>query len=294
MLNKKVKSVLEYAIIVLLGLLLATNYSLFITENNFAPAGINGICVMIQYKLHFSIGYMSLIINTPLCILAYFFVNKKFAIKTFVFCVCYSLFYLVQQQTNVFKDFVYNAEGIDTVYPVGIAGILSGFINGILFKFNSCTGGTDIVSKWVSKKNPYLNFFWITFYINTIVAFASCFVYAEGAGLNYKPACLCILYCFVTSFLANKMIKGSKSAYQFIIITDDVADLEQEILTVLHHSVTRLQGVGAYTNTNKQVLMCVVNRHQLVDFKAIIKRHPNTFTYVQTVYETIGNFRTVK
>ena len=59
----KSTSIIQYVVILLLGVLLAFNYILFITPNNFAPAGINGIAVMIQYKLNFSVGFMSLIFN---------------------------------------------------------------------------------------------------------------------------------------------------------------------------------------------------------------------------------------
>ena len=63
----------------MVAVLLAFNYQLFIVKNDFAPAGLNGIATMIQYKTGFSIGYMSLIINIPLCILAYFFIDKNFS-----------------------------------------------------------------------------------------------------------------------------------------------------------------------------------------------------------------------
>ncbi len=66
-----------YLSIVLVAILLAFNYKLFIIENNFAPAGLNGITTMIQYKTGFSIGYMSLIINVPLCVFAYFLSTKN-------------------------------------------------------------------------------------------------------------------------------------------------------------------------------------------------------------------------
>ena len=69
-------NIFQFVVVVLLGVLLAFNYILFINPNNFAPAGINGIAVMIQYKLNFSVGYMSLIINVPLCIFAFFFIEK--------------------------------------------------------------------------------------------------------------------------------------------------------------------------------------------------------------------------
>ena len=59
------------------AILLAFVYYIFIINNQFAPAGLNGIATMIQYKTGFSIGYMSLIINVPLCTLAYFLIALR-------------------------------------------------------------------------------------------------------------------------------------------------------------------------------------------------------------------------
>ena len=285
--------IVQFVVVVLLGVLLAFNYILFINPNNFAPAGINGIAVMIQYKFNFSVGYMSLIINVPLCIFAFFLIEKKFSIKTLFFCVVYSLTYLYLQTLD-FSKFQYNAQGIDTIYPVIIAGLLSGLVYGFLFKINACTGGTDIVAKYLSKKKPFLNFFWVMFSINAAVAIVSCFVYAENGFLNYKPACLCMLYCFVSSFIGNAMLKGAKSAYNFTIITSQPEDLEKEILKKLRHSATRVQGQGIYSNEEKTILTCLINKHQLVDFENIIKKYPEAFVYVQSVSQTFGNFKRIK
>ncbi|MBE5754258.1 MAG: YitT family protein [Clostridiales bacterium] len=285
--------IVQFVVVVLLGVLLAFNYILFINPNNFAPAGINGIAVMIQYKFNFSVGYMSLIINVPLCIFAFFLIEKKFSIKTLFFCVVYSLTYLYLQTLD-FSKFQYNAQGIDTIYPVIIAGLLSGLVYGFLFKINACTGGTDIVAKYLSKKKPFLNFFWVMFSINAAVAIASCFVYAENGFLNYKPACLCMLYCFVSSFIGNAMLKGAKSAYNFTIVTSQPQDLEKEILKKLRHSATRVQGQGIYSNEEKTILTCLINKHQLVDFENIIKKYPEAFVYVQSVSQTFGNFKRIK
>ena len=290
--NKSVSAV-QYLTIFLVGILLAFNYILFITPNNFAPAGINGIAVMIQYKLNFSVGYMSLIINVPLCIFAFFLIERKFSIKTLIFCLVYSFVYLGLQQLD-FSKFQYNAQGIDTVYPVIIAGLLSGLVYGLLFKINACTGGTDIVARFLSKKKPFLNFFWVMFSINAVVAISSCFVYVENGVLNYKPACLCMLYCFVSSYIGNTMLKGSKSAYNFTVITAHPEEIEKAVIEKLHHSATRLHGQGIYSNNEKTVLICLVNKHQLVDFENIIKNYPDTFAFAENVTQTFGNFKKIK
>ncbi len=290
--------VLEYLFIVLLGVFFAMGYVLFVITNNFAPAGINGVAVMLQYKLNFSVGYMSLIINVPLCVFAYFFVNKRFAIRTLVFCLVYSFSYLLLQRVDLAR-FQYNAGGVDTIYPVLISGLISGFCYGCLFRLNSSTGGSDVIAKFVSKKKPFLNFFWITFAINAVVAFASYFVYAEPGidgelVYNFKPVCLCMLYCFTSSFVGNFMLKGSRSACEFVIVTTHADEIERLVLETLHHSATRLKGEGIYSGTDKEVLICVVNKHQMVEFQDMIRRVPETFTFVKTVDDTVGNFKKIK
>ncbi len=288
----------KYLLIAAMGVLLALNYTLFIVPNNFAPAGINGVAVMIQYKLHFSIGYMSLLINTPLCVVAFFLVSRRFAIRSMFFSLMYSFSYLVLQKTDILGAFAYNANNVDTIYPVIIAGLLSGFIYGVLFSLDACTGGTDVVARIAAKKNPYLNFFWVTFSLNVVVAFSSYFVYAQTVNgvtvYNLKPVCLCMFYCFLSSFVGSMMLKESKSACEVTIITEHSGEIEKRITEELHHSATKLKGTGVYSGKEKTVLICLINKNQRVDFENIIAEYPNTFCIERNVSGTVGNFKRIK
>ena len=93
--------ILSYGTIVAMACILAFNYYLFIIENGFAPAGLNDIATMIQYKTGFSISYMSLIINLPLCLISLFIVGKEYAAKSTVFTVFYSAIYLLLQKSDL-------------------------------------------------------------------------------------------------------------------------------------------------------------------------------------------------
>ncbi len=294
----KHKNIFAYLKIVLCALLLAFNYQLFIVENGFAPAGLNGIATMVQYKTGFSIGYMSLLINVPLCVLAFFFVRRKFAVRSLCFCLTYSFSFLLLQNLGL-DSFQYVTEGHDTIYPVILSGVISGFVYGICFKNRASTGGTDIIAKYINLQKPRLNFFWVTFILNAIVAGASFFVYANpdknGAlSFDYKPVCLCVFYCFISSFIGDYIIKGTKSACEFTIITSHGDELAAEILNTLKHSCTKIEGVGSFTNDNKTVLLCVVNNHQILDFHNILDKYDNTFAFSKTINETYGNFVKVK
>lgn len=295
--NKGLKSFTSYVSVMAIAVLLAFNYQLFIVENDFAPAGLNGIATMIQYKTGFSIGYMSLLINTPLCILAYFLVNKSFAKRSLTFCVTYSLVFLYLQKVG-FKEFQYVTNGHDTIFPVVLSGVISGFVYGVCFRTNSSTGGTDIISKYISKKRPELNFFWVTFILNAFVAAISFFVYAESVNgamrYDYKPVCLCIMYCFISSFVGSYIIKGTKSACKFTIITTHPDEITNEITKTLRHSSTEISALGSFSHDQKTVLLCVINRHQIIDLKNILKKYDNTFAFAETVNETLGNFKNIK
>ena len=284
---------LSYITIVIMALLLSANYYIFIIENNFAPAGLNGIATMIQYKTGFSISYISLIINIPLCFISAFVVERKYAVKSLVFTLVYSFSYLLLQKIDP-QALQYDAAGHDTVFPVIISGVISGFVCGICFKNNSCSGGMEIVSKMFSAKNPDFNFFTVAFTLNAIVAGISLFVYADGNGINYKPVALCITYCFICNFVGNYIIKGYKSAYKFTVITTHPDEISNEITGTLKHSATKVEARGAYSDTSKTVLLCVVNKNQLNDFSKIIAQYDNTFSFCESVSETYGNFKHVK
>lgn len=290
--RKQTKHIISYLYVVGVAVLLALNYHIFIVENHFAPAGLNGIATMIQYKTGFSISYMSLIINIPLCCVAFFLVEREFSVKTLIFSLVYSVAYLLLQNSNT-GFLQYNAQGHDTIFPVIISGVISGFVYGICMKNNASTGGTDVVSRYINKVKPSTNFFMVTFILNAFVAFASLFVYSHGQA-DYKPVALCITYCFISNFVGNYIIKGTKTAYKFTVITTHPDEIAEEVSQKLHHGATKLEALGTYSHTEKSVLLCVVNKHQLMNFKKILSHYDSTFAFYELVNETYGNFKQIK
>ena len=286
------KKLWNYLQIALSAVGLAFVYYIFIIQNSFAPAGLNGIATMIQHKTGFSISYMSLLVNIPLATAAYFLVQKDFSVKTLLFSVVYSVSFLLLQHID--PAFIqYNALGHDTIYPVILSGVCTGVVYGVCFRNNASTGGTDIVSRYINKIRPDTNFFAVTFVLNGIVAIASIFVYSDST-LNYKPAALCILYCFISTFVGNLMLKSTKTAYKFTVITSYKEEIIADITHTLRHGCTEIEATGSYTHNKKTVLICVINKHQLNDFQKILAKYTDTFSYFEVVNETYGNFKNIK
>lgn len=177
------------------------------------------------------------------------------------------------------ENLKYDAQGHDTIFPVIISGVLAGFISGLCFKNSSGSGGMEMISKFINKLKSDTNFFIVSFVLNAIVATVSLFVYSDKGFLDYKPVALCITYYFVSSIVGNHILKGSKTAYKFTVITTHSKEMTEEIFHILRHGATIINGQGAYTNTTKTVLICVVNKHQIADFKKIIDKYDKTFAF---------------
>ena len=122
-----IRAVRSYGLIVLFALFAAVNYEIFILNNAFAPAGINGIATMIQYKLGISVGYLNLLFNIPLCLIAIFFVEREFITKSLTYTLAFSGFLLLFKNGYIdLSRFVYvTANGTSTILAPIAAGVLS-------------------------------------------------------------------------------------------------------------------------------------------------------------------------
>ena len=278
----------RYLAIAGLAVVMGLSYELFVFPNAFAPAGINGFATIIQYLFHVSIGYLSLIINLPLILLAWRKLDADFARKSLLFVLVFSGVTLGLGKLDLLSSIAYDSGSSEILGPVA-AGVISGAVYGLVIRLGGSTGGTDIIAAWVRKKRPEASLVWVIFILNASVAVLSFFVY----GWQFEPVILCLLYCYLSSRISDSILKGVKSALKFEVVTREPEALSRRLLQELHHGVTVLQGEGMYSETPRSVLICVVNRHQIVRFQEILSEFPDAFAYVSTVNETLGNFKKV-
>lgn len=281
------KKVWTYWVIVMVAVLAAVNYELFIFPNRFAPAGLNGICTMIQYLTNISVGYLSLIINVPLALWCYHEVSKPLALRSMVYVITFSLALLVLDRVDM-SAIAYSTEnGTSKILGPLVAGVIQGYVYSILVKASAYTGGTDFISAIIHKRNPNRTFFGMTFAINTCIAMASYFVY----GYEMEPVILCILYTFMSTTVGERLMKSGREAICFQIITNYPDEISRELIEKLHHTTTLLPAKGMYSGKETSALLCVVNKTQVAAVTRIIHSYPHTFAMVHPVSEIFGNFK---
>ncbi len=280
-----VKKALTYFVIGIIALAGALNYQLLVFPNRFAPAGLNGLCTMVQYLSGISVGYMSLLINIPLAAAVFFRVSRPMALRAMVYVAVFSGALVVLDWVDL-SAWAYATENSAILGPV-VAGVVNGCCYALLSRAGTVTGGLDFVASLIHKKNPEINLFWLIFTLNCFVAAISYFVY----GFQVEPVIMCIVYSFITSIVTDQVGKSIRSAVRFEIITQHPEEISQAIVSRLHHSATLLPGKGIYKGIETSVLICIVNRPQAAALSAIIRSYPNTFAVQSGVSEVMGNFK---
>lgn len=279
------KKLVSYGMVVMIALMMALNYQLFVFPNSFAPAGLNGIFTMIQHVLGFKLSYTSIILNVPLAIIVYFTISKPFAMRSLVYTLSFSGF-LMLFDTMDLSPFVYSTT-VSTLLGPAIAGLITGFGGYYMHRVGACYGGTEFVAKLIHKKNPTFNLFSIIFALNVAVAIASYFVY----DYKIEPVLLCIIYSYGSSSVRDNMNRKHNSAVRCEIITAHPQELGKDIIEILHHSATQLTGKGLYTGEEKHVLVCVLNQSQITELTKLVAKYPGSFVTVSHVNTVLGNFK---
>lgn len=282
--------VLSWLVFPLLAAIYALAYRLFVFPNDFAPAGVGGIATMVQYVFHFDAGYLNLLINLPMLIVAWFILDREFVLKSALFTLCFSGFLVLFNLLDLTPYQYYTESGTSNVLAPVAAGAVVGFLYGTAIRLHGSTGGIDIISEMVHHRRPEYNMVWVSFTINACIAASSYFVY----NFKFEPVICCIVYSFVTTTVANSVLKGYNAALKFEIVTDKPDDLSGELMEKMHHGVTVVAAEGAYTHMHKGLVICIVNKHQIADVECIIAGYPGSFAYITSVNATVGNFKRVK
>ena len=285
------KVVVDYVVLFAMAILMALNYQIFILHNAFAPSGVNGLATMIQYLFNFSVGYFSLIMNIPLAIACAIFVDKRFALRTMIFTVVFSVVLLFLQNEVDMTPFIYHTDdGRSTLLAPVVSGTINGFIYGMTIRHGASTGGTDFIGEFVHKKSPSYSMTHVVFALNVVIAGLSYFVY----DYNIEPVALCVIYSLLSTVVADRCVHSGKQAWKVEMITAHPEEITQAVIHELHHSTTLMEVEGGYSHQGKTMLVCIINRHQIVRMEEILSRFPDTFACVSMVSETVGNFRKVK
>ncbi len=279
---KKFQTVIDLLLVIVASVLSAVGLYTFVNPANFAPSGIDGIAMMLQKLTDVNMGYISLAINIPLLIMAWFFISKKYVIYTTIFTVLSSVMLIVMEKIDMYQYISQNNAWI----AVLASGIMLGARTAIMIKIGGSSGGVDIIASVVQQKRPYLNIESLISIFCYIIIGVSFFVYG-----NIESVIMSIAQMMIFNFAMNSILKTTRNAVEARIITDNPDKFKEDIINNLKHGATVIDGTGMFTGDNKKIIITIINLRQMNDLIKLSRKHPNSFIYFSEVNGVWGNFR---
>lgn len=279
---KRFRSAGELLCIAILAGLSALNYAIFIFPNQFAPAGLDGLCTMFQDVTGINIGYFALILNIPLLIAAYMKLDRSFAVRNIVFILSFSVTSAVLGKLDLTAVQFYTETSTSAVLAPVAAGVIRGILYAATLGLNGASGGVDIIAMLIRKKYPHFNLMNIIFALNMFVAICSYFVY----GNQLVPVVCGILYFYITSHTGTQIRLMRKENAKIEIITQNYDQLCSEITEKLHLSATVLHSHGAYSKADYKMVVCITQKNQLPLVKELLKKSSDAVYFISTVQES--------
>lgn len=250
----------------------------FNMANALAEGGVAGVTLIVHALYGINPAYSSLILNIPLFILGARILGKRSLALTIYGTILLSFFIWFWQRVPIHVTLEN-----DMMLVAVVAGLFSGAGSGLVFRYGATTGGTDIIGR-IAEEKLGLKLGQTLLFIDAVVLTAS-LVYIDLQHM---------LYTLVASFVYSQVLtivqNGGYTVRGMLIITQKSEEAASAILNEINRGVTFLNGQGAYSGEDKNVLYVVLNPTEVREVKAIMAElDPYAFISIIDVDEVVSS-----
>jgi uncharacterized membrane-anchored protein YitT (DUF2179 family) len=226
--------------------------------------------------------------NLPIFVLVSALIDKKLGFMLSIYMLVQSfmpqLYELIGLQPYSLAT---SGSDFNVIFACISTGVVSGFGFSLMLRHFGASGGTYGISALIKRFRPETNVAYVSFILDASVVLIAFFVY----GRKLSPAICTLMNLFIANIIVDHGLSGIKNGYKFEIVTSDPDALAKELLARMKHGVTEIKVHGMYSDTDKFMLVCIINKRQIGDMMRILKSHPDCFASFAKVNEVFGNFK---
>lgn len=274
----------EYTLLTFATFLLAFGIYVFRFQNNFTFGGVTGISILISAITDFTASDIVLVLNILLLFVAFFFLGRGFAFKSVCVTVFYSLIISALERFFPMEAPLTDEPVLELIFAIMTPALASA----IIFHFGASSGGTDIIAM-IIKKYTGANIGTALLVADVLTVICSFFVFGAKTGLFSLTGFL------AKSLVIDTVIESINLCKYFTIVCTKPEPICDFICTTLHRDATVYEATGAFTGSDKKVIMTVMKRSQAIQLRNYIKKSdPTAFIMITNTSEIIGKgFRAV-
>ena len=243
-----------------LGALMAGFSFWFLTfPNHIVSGGITGIAQITNMLTGFPVGVTTIVLNIPLFVWAWKKLGRRFVVFTAIAMVLCSV------SIDLIEPFSWPLSDEPMLAAV-YGGLFKGAGYGLIYTTGATSGGVDIPARLLRRKYPHINFSTFSLGLDAIVIVAYAVIFRRFDSCMYTLICT-----FISSKVISLILYGPIDSRLCFIISDRSDDLRHAITERLGRGATMLQGHGAWSGNEKQVILCVVKPHQIADLRKLVR-----------------------
>ncbi len=239
--------------------ILAVGVSCFVGPAQIAPGGVSGLSILVNFLTDLPVGAVNLAFNIPLILLAWKFLGQRFTLRTLVTVLIQS----VLMDVITLWIPVYTGERIMAALFGGVA---SGVGLALVFMRGSTTGGTDIVSRLLQLRYRHLSIGRLLFLVDVVVLLLSVAVFR-----NIEAGLYGMIAIFASGKVLDNILYGLDTGKVLLVVSGKNQEIAARIMETLKRGVTFLHGSGAWSGTERQVLLCAVRAQQCYRVEEIVR-----------------------
>ena len=252
----------------------AAAYPTFLDPGKIAPGGLTGVAMIMKHLWGWDIGITSLILNVPLFIVGYKAMGRVFAFRSLVATILFSLMIDFLPLKEITVEPI-----LGTIY----GGILLGIGLGFILRGGATTGGTDMAARMVHKYLPFMSVGLFLFLIDCVVVIAA-WIFIGSSEALYALICI-----FVSGKAVDMVMLGLSSNKACFVISDQWEIVSRRLMDEMERGVTQLSARGAYTGTERPVVLCVLPPQEVARLKEIVRQEDEkAFMFITEAHEALG------
>lgn len=272
--NSAKNTIIEYLYVIAGAAIVAVGFNAFLFPNQVASGGVSGISTILHGLFGWNAGIVQYAFNIPLFIAGVLVLGKKFGVKSLVGTLALPFFVILTEDWNAWT---YNP-----LLGAIFGGIFIGLGIGLVFKGKASTGGTDLLAQIITKYTG-LSLGTSVLMIDGLIAISAAIVFDIERGLY------ALIGLYVTTKTIDIVQLGFSQSKMVYIITNKQDEIRDAIYKEIDRGVTKIPGVGGYTESEKPVLMVVVYQTEFTKLKQIVQTvDPSAFVIVSDAYEVLG------
>ncbi|MDY0259549.1 YitT family protein [Desulfovibrio sp.] len=259
------------------GLLTATCIQSVAAPHDFLAGGIMGVALLTNYwtgTLTPLLWYAMFCV--PIYLFGWFFVGKRFLLYTAYGTLCTTIF-------GFFINFTIPLQS--ELYAAVVGGVLHGTAGGLMLRTLGSGGGTDVIAVVLKDR-------W-NFSIGQFNVIFNGLLFLLGAyRLPFDLIIASMIMMFISSNALEYVLGMFNRRKLVFIISDHGEEISEAILVTERFGATMLRGKGAYSGSDREILLTVTNNIALKRLENLVFSIDRNALFIveNTFYVSGGQF----